>query len=82
MTEERVKYVASLVYLDAGEAADLLRISRKQVYRLVHAGLLPVTKIGRGYVFSRVDLDEFMAGGNTYTPVPMSRASKRALAAN
>lgn len=82
MTPERVKYVSSLEYLDAGEAADLMRISRKQVYRLVNAGLLPVTKIGRTYIFSRVELDEFMRGSKEYRPTPMSRESKRALAAN
>ena len=82
MTPERVKYLSSLEYLDAGEAADLLRISRKKVYSLVKAEMLPVTKIGRTYVFSRVELDEFMRGSNKYTPTPMTRESKRALAAN
>lgn len=79
---ERVKYVASLAYLDSSEAADLLRISRKEVYRLVRAKMLPVTIIGRKQVFSREELDEFMRGNNRYTPEPMTRDAKRSLAAN
>jgi len=82
MDAERVKYLASLVYLDAGETAELLRISRKEVYRLVKAKLLPVTRIGRKQVFSREEIDAFMRGERHYTPEPMTREAKKALAAN
>ena len=79
MDLERVKYVTSLDYLDSKEAADLLRISQKEIYRLVNAELLPVTRIGRKLIFSRTSLDAFM-NGTHYDPTPMTRDAKRALA--
>ena len=79
MDLERAKYVTSLAYLDSAEAADLLRISQKEVYRLVRAELLPVTRIGRKLIFSRTSLDAFMNGAH-HNPTPMARDAKRALA--
>lgn len=75
----RIRRVNALVYLDAGEAAELLRISRKEVYRLVRAEILPVTRIGRKQVFSRADLDTFMASHAAYSPVPMTPEASRGI---
>jgi excisionase family DNA binding protein len=82
MTAERALYIASLPYLDVGEAAELLRISTKQVYRLAKAGLLPAVGLGRRLVFTRQAIDDFMRDPTRHTITPMTREARTVLNAN
>lgn len=80
MTVERAQYLAALPYLDVEEAAELLRVSTKQVYRLAKAGVLPVVGLGRRLVFTRAAIDDFMQGAARHAITPMSREARRTLA--
>jgi excisionase family DNA binding protein len=42
------------------ETAALLRVSKMTVYRLVHADVLPVTRVGRSYCIHRADLSDYL----------------------
>lgn len=80
MTAERAAYLNALDYLTAPEAAELLRIGRESLYRLVNAGQINVTRFGRKLVFSRAELDRFMSQHEHHAPVPMTPATRKALA--
>ena len=44
-------------YLNAQEAADLLRIHAKRVQKLARDGLLPAARVGRKWLFRREELE-------------------------
>jgi molybdopterin-binding protein len=44
-------------FLDAHEAADLLRIHVKRVQKLARDGLLPASRVGRKWLFRRAELE-------------------------
>jgi len=46
--------------LTAEQVADYLRLSRKSVYRLARAGVLPAKKIMNQWRFERSQLNEWM----------------------
>lgn len=46
--------------LTSEEAAALLRVSRKTLYRLARNRELPGTKVGRSWRFHRADLIDFL----------------------
>lgn len=46
------------VLMTVPEVADLLRISKMTVYRMVHSGELPSVRIGRGYRISKAAVEE------------------------
>ncbi len=46
--------------LTADQVADYLRLSRKSVYRLARAGVLPAKKIMNQWRFERTQLNEWM----------------------
>ena len=48
--------------LDLNEAADLLRVSERTVRTKAKAGLLPGTKVGRDWRFSRAALLKYLEG--------------------
>ncbi len=41
--------LADVRFLTVAEVADLMRVSKMTVYRLVHAGELPAVRFGRSY---------------------------------
>jgi len=41
--------LADVRFLTIAEVADLMRVSRMTVYRLVHSGELPAIRFGRSY---------------------------------
>jgi excisionase family DNA binding protein len=43
------------------EVADQLRVSNMTVYRLVQAGHLPATRVGRSYRIREEDVDRYLA---------------------
>ncbi len=46
--------------LTVREVADALRVSTMTVYRLIKAGDLPCTRVGKGYRIRAEDLDRFL----------------------
>lgn len=79
--DDELARVLRLPYLDAREAGKLLRVGREEIYRLVKAGALNATTFGRKLVFSREELDRFMAQHEHHAPVPMTPDARRRLAA-
>jgi len=51
---------AALDFLTVNEAAKVLRVSRRTVYRLVQTGKVPAKKVGSQWRISRARLGEFM----------------------
>lgn len=56
-------------YLKIGEAASLLGVARRTVYRWVWSGELPATRVGGLYFIRRSDLDAILARGRGAKPV-------------
>ena len=52
--------LGTLDYLTVDEAAQVMRVGRSTVYRLVREGELPLLKIGRRSVITRQAVDGFM----------------------
>jgi excisionase family DNA binding protein len=48
-------------FLTVGEIADLLRVSKMTVYRLVHSGELESIKVGRSFRVASSSLRSYMA---------------------
>jgi excisionase family DNA binding protein len=55
-------------FLDAGEAAQYLRIPRSTLYQLTHRRLIPFHKRGKKLYFKVVDLDNWAVGDDSRTP--------------
>ena len=51
--------------LTATEVADLMRVSRMTVYRLIKTGEMPSLRVGRGYRFREEDVQEYLRGRYT-----------------
>ncbi len=47
-------------FLTVAEVAELMRVSRMTVYRLVHAGDLPAVQFGRSYRVPESAVEEFL----------------------
>jgi excisionase family DNA binding protein len=47
--------------LTVREVADVLRVSTMTVYRLIQAGELASTRVGKGYRIGSADLDRYLA---------------------
>jgi excisionase family DNA binding protein len=47
-------------FLTVAEVADLMRVSRMTVYRLVHAGDLPAVQFGRSYRVPQSAVEVFL----------------------
>lgn len=41
--------LAGMTFLTVAEVAELMRVSKMTVYRLVHAGTLPAVQVGRSF---------------------------------
>lgn len=77
---ERIEYLKALDYLDAGEAAELIRTHRDEVYKLVNSGAIGCTRFGKKIVIARAELNRFMSQHEHHTPEPMTTAVRRDLA--
>jgi excisionase family DNA binding protein len=56
---------ARLRYLTVAEVADVMRVSRMTVYRLVHGGDLPAVRVGRSFRVPQDALDAYLAASST-----------------
>ena len=47
-------------FLTVKEVADLMRVSKMTVYRLVHSGELPAVRVGRSFRVTEDDVNEYL----------------------
>ena len=47
-------------FLTVAEVAEVMRVSKMTVYRLVHAGTLPAVRVGRSYRVPRSAIDDYL----------------------
>jgi excisionase family DNA binding protein len=52
-------------YLTVLEVADVMRVSKMTVYRLVHSGELPAVRVGRSFRVPQDALDHYLANNAT-----------------
>jgi excisionase family DNA binding protein len=45
------------------EVADVMRVSTMTVYRLIHAGDLPATRVGHSYRIAQREVDAYLLRG-------------------
>jgi excisionase family DNA binding protein len=48
-------------FLTVAEVADIMRVSKMTVYRLVHAGEMPAVRVGRSFRVPQDALDHYLA---------------------
>ena len=51
-------------FLTVAEVADIMRVSKMTVYRLVHAGELPAVRVGRSFRVHESAVDEYLKESN------------------
>ena len=55
-------------YLTVVEVADVMRVSKMTVYRLVHSGELPAVRVGRSFRVPQDALDHYLTTSMTVEP--------------
>lgn len=53
-------------FLTVAEVADVVRVSRMTVYRMVHSGELPAVRVGRSFRVPRSAVDQMLEDGSTW----------------
>lgn len=48
-------------FLTVAEVADVMRVSRMTVYRLVHSGEIPAVRVGHSYRVPQDALEQYLA---------------------
>jgi excisionase family DNA binding protein len=48
-------------FMTVAEVAQLMRVSTMTVYRLIKAGELPATRVGKSYRITETDVDDYLA---------------------
>jgi excisionase family DNA binding protein len=48
-------------FLTVAEAADVMRVSRMTVYRLVHSGEMPAVRVGHSFRVPQDALEQYLA---------------------
>ncbi|MCR6492358.1 helix-turn-helix domain-containing protein [Cellulomonas sp. P24] len=51
-------------YLTVAEVADVMRVSKMTVYRLVHSGEMPAVRVGRSFRVPQDALDMYLASSH------------------
>lgn len=69
MSSERVRY------LTVAEVAEMMRVSRMTVYRLVHGGELPAVRVGRSFRVPADALDAYLRASSFDTGHPEQLSS-------
>ena len=49
-------------FMTVAEVAQLMRVSTMTVYRLIKAGDLPATRVGKSYRITETDVDDYLSG--------------------
>lgn len=52
--------LAEVRFLTVAEVADLMRVSKMTVYRLVHAGDLPAVRVGRSFRVPEAEVHRYL----------------------
>lgn len=68
MDEPRHEPQGRVRFLTVNEVADLMRVSRMTVYRLVHSGELPAVRVGRSFRVPQDALDAYLRSSATVDP--------------
>jgi len=55
-------------YLTVAEVAEMMRLSRMTVYRLVHGGELPAVRVGRSFRVPQDALTAYLAASSVEAP--------------
>lgn len=55
-------------FLTVAEVADVMRVSRMTVYRLLHSGELPGVRVGRSFRVPQAALDGYLASSALPAP--------------
>jgi excisionase family DNA binding protein len=50
-------------FLTVAEVAELIRVSKMTVYRMVHAGEIPAVRVGRSFRVPQAAVEELLASG-------------------
>lgn len=50
-------------FLTVAEVADLIRVSKMTVYRMVHAGEIPAVRVGRSFRVPQAAVEELLSYG-------------------
>ncbi|MBF0581537.1 MULTISPECIES: helix-turn-helix domain-containing protein [Corynebacterium] len=53
------------IYLTVAEVAELMRVSKMTVYRLVHSGELPAVQVGRSFRVHEKAVEDYL-GSSVY----------------
>lgn len=53
-------------FLTVAEVAELARVSRMTVYRMVHAGELPAIRVGKSFRVPQAAVDQMLSDGLGY----------------
>ena len=56
-------HFSDVQFLTAAEVAELMRVSKMTVYRLIHAGDLPAVQFGRSYRVPESAVEVFLQQG-------------------
>ena len=52
--------MSEVKFLTIAEVAEIMRVSKMTVYRLVHGGELPAVRVGRSFRVPETDVDEYL----------------------
>ncbi len=56
-------------FLTVAEVAELIRVSKMTVYRMVHSGDIPAVRVGRSFRVPQAAVEELLASGvGDWTP--------------
>ncbi|MFC4554491.1 helix-turn-helix domain-containing protein [Georgenia faecalis] len=56
-------------FLTVAEVAELIRVSKMTVYRMVHAGEIPAVRVGRSFRVPQAAVEELLSSGvGDWTP--------------
>ena len=60
MAENHPGDVSGVKFLTVAEVAQVMRVSKMTVYRLVHSGELPAVRVGRSFRVTEEDVNEYL----------------------
>lgn len=60
MAESNPGDVSGVKFLTVAEVAEVMRVSKMTVYRLVHSGELPAVRVGRSFRVPEDEVNEYL----------------------